>query len=365
MMADTTDTTPVTAGIPGALAAVYGEVAAIEARPPVDQGVSDETERSMMQRQGVFRLRSVPCSPSLRMERCWLFLTSFRDDRQGAVAIMVALLSVVLIGFAALAIDGGHLYWTRTQLQGAADASALAGVVVIPTNTGTLGTTEQSTIVGEARTYAQKNMSLANHGNIVATSDVKPGHWDPDTRTFYALSDIPTGEKADAVKVIARRAQVNGNPLGLFFAAVIGFRQTDVTAKAVAYAGPGDGTACILSLNKTEKNAIQITGTNNTDLGKCGIAAWSDDPEGITTTGTADIAVGEVCIAGGIKESGGVSWYPDPPDITEGCDYMPIDPLAYMQPPPVVPVCDAAHTDLILYRTRFLGHKFVSCGGPE
>ncbi len=21
--------------------------------------------------------------------------------------------------------------------------------------------------------------------------------------------------------------------------------------------------------------------------------------------------------------------------------------------------------DLILYRTRFLGHKFVSCGGPE
>ena len=82
-------------------------------------------------------------------------------------------------------------------------------------------------------------MSLANHGNIVATSDVKPGHWDPDTRTFYALSDIPTGEKADAVKVIARRAQVNGNPLGLFFAAVIGFRQTDVTAKAVAYAGPG------------------------------------------------------------------------------------------------------------------------------
>ena len=22
-------------------------------------------------------------------------------------------------------------------------------------------------------------------------------------------------------------------------------------------------------------------------------------------------------------------------------------------------------TDIVLYRTRFLGHKFVSCGGPE
>ena len=65
----------------------------------------------MMQRDGVFR-----------------FLTSFRDDRQGAVAIIVALLSVVLIGFAALAIDGGYLYWTRTQLQVAADAAALASL---------------------------------------------------------------------------------------------------------------------------------------------------------------------------------------------------------------------------------------------
>jgi len=44
----------------------------------------------------------------------------------GATAIIVAILLVVIIGFSALVIDVGHLYEVRRQLQSAADAAALA-----------------------------------------------------------------------------------------------------------------------------------------------------------------------------------------------------------------------------------------------
>jgi len=48
-------------------------------------------------------------------------------DESGAVLILVALLIVVLMGTAALAVDGGSLYQARRQMVNAADAAALAG----------------------------------------------------------------------------------------------------------------------------------------------------------------------------------------------------------------------------------------------
>jgi Flp pilus assembly protein TadG len=52
--------------------------------------------------------------------------TGTRAHQRGAVAIIVGLLIVVLVGFVGLALDGGHLYLTKTELQNSADACALA-----------------------------------------------------------------------------------------------------------------------------------------------------------------------------------------------------------------------------------------------
>jgi hypothetical protein len=49
-----------------------------------------------------------------------------RQAQRGVVAIIVGLSIAVLIGFLGLAIDGGHLYVTKTELQNGADACALA-----------------------------------------------------------------------------------------------------------------------------------------------------------------------------------------------------------------------------------------------
>jgi Flp pilus assembly protein TadG len=47
-------------------------------------------------------------------------------EQRGAVAIIVGLVLAVLMGFAGLALDVGHLYVEKTELQNAADACALA-----------------------------------------------------------------------------------------------------------------------------------------------------------------------------------------------------------------------------------------------
>ncbi len=56
-----------------------------------------------------------------------VFKKSMITDQKGAVAVIVAVCLVVFVGFTALAVDVGHLYVVRNELQNAADAGALAG----------------------------------------------------------------------------------------------------------------------------------------------------------------------------------------------------------------------------------------------
>ena len=70
----------------------------------------------------------------------------FKGQR-GVTAVIVALLMVVLIGFGALAVDMGHLYLVRNELQKASNAGALAEAQAIYTEDGTAvneGTNETS-----------------------------------------------------------------------------------------------------------------------------------------------------------------------------------------------------------------------------
>ena len=47
-------------------------------------------------------------------------------DRSGATSILAALLAMIVVGFSALAIDGGYLYLQSRRLQGTADLAAIA-----------------------------------------------------------------------------------------------------------------------------------------------------------------------------------------------------------------------------------------------
>jgi Flp pilus assembly protein TadG len=141
--------------------------------------------------------------------------------KRGAVAVLTVVMLVVLIGFASLTIDVGVMFNTRAELQNTADAAALAGAQMLPD-----GAAARQTAVE----YANRNSS--RHGIVVANSDVVLGHWDAAAAVF-----TPGGAPVDAVHVLARCTESNGNPLKLFFAPILGISQTDVSASATASFG--------------------------------------------------------------------------------------------------------------------------------
>ena len=187
-------------------------------------------------------------------------------DRDGAVAVMMAAMLPALVAFAALAIDMSYAYWTRTQLQHAASAAALAGVQEIVDEAPADGQPDDGVYRKTAIEFAYKNMREYRFGKVIQSScgnyipatnkvsgnaecaDVKVGNWNPDARIFTAWDDTgfnPATMKLDAVRVWTRKAQMNGNPLNLFLSAYVGLAQTDINTVAIAWAkGGGEDTSC-------------------------------------------------------------------------------------------------------------------------
>ena len=155
------------------------------------------------------------------------------NARRGTVVVFTAVSLTVLIGFTALAIDVGYMYAVQADLQEAADAAALAGAQLLP---------DDVAAVTEAIDYADYN--LPGYGMVLDPSDVEIGNWDTVAKVFAVA-----GTPVNAVRVQTRRAEVNGNPLSMFFAGVLGVTQADVSATATARASsayPGTGSRVLI-----------------------------------------------------------------------------------------------------------------------
>lgn len=171
------------------------------------------------------------------------------NNQHGVTAIVVAICLFALIAFVSLAIDVGHLYVAKNELQNAADAGALAGAL-------NLFTEDMQSIQTIANQFAF-DAAIANiaDGNPVDVldplsnnGDVQRGHWSLLTRTFTpnsSLAVLPLLGKStteldtdtnfiNAVRVAARR---DNKSITAFFASVLGFSGFTGIAEAVAYVG--------------------------------------------------------------------------------------------------------------------------------
>ena len=283
-------------------------------------------------------------------------IRELKRDQRGAVAVVVALSLVVILGVAALAVDASYLYSLRAQLQATADSAALAGASQLPDADDTANT---------AVLYAGKNMPSATHGTVLAAPDVTLGRWDDETRIFD-----PTGTPVNAVQVVARRSEANDNAAELYFARVLGFHETDVNTAAVAWNGGRGAEFCILSLDESAMGAFTANGTNSLDLGECGIGVRSGHPsQGMRLPGTVDITAGLLCVEGGAQVGGAVTLIPNAEILETGCS-PPEDPLADELSPPVVGSCDFG-TDITPYSFSGSGvpvaplQPGVYCGGID
>jgi Flp pilus assembly protein TadG len=131
-----------------------------------------------------------------------------RDER-GAAAVLIALVLVPLLGFAAIAVDVGAVYAERARLQTAADAAALA---------------------------VAQDCARGNCGDMQATASAMVAANDPDVATAPpVLSNSPLSVTVSGDK-----------PTHHWFAPVLGIDSTQVRASAtVAWGEPGAGTAVL------------------------------------------------------------------------------------------------------------------------
>jgi len=177
------------------------------------------------------------------------------SNQKGAVAVLVGIAIFSLVAFSALAIDLGHLYVVKNELQNAADAGALAAADVLILNTGTednpvLVINTNANEVGANTAMANKSEKLAVEvtANTDNSGDVQRGHWNPVTKEFNpsASTDVvnialfTTAElnaNSDYINAVKLTAKRKDTPATSFFARIFGYKNFGLDASAVAYIG--------------------------------------------------------------------------------------------------------------------------------
>ena len=147
-------------------------------------------------------------------------ITTAADKEHGGIAVIVALLMVVLLGFAAIAVDVGMLYSERAQLQNGSDAAALMVAQKCARNAAD----------ENCSTSAPLAPSLANGNALDGNSGVKSITLDKTGRTVT----VTTG---------AKQTGSAPNTVSLFFAKALGIPSAEVSAtSSVRWGSPVEGT---------------------------------------------------------------------------------------------------------------------------
>jgi Flp pilus assembly protein TadG len=240
-------------------------------------------------------------------------MRKFVSDQRGAVIVYVTIGLGVFMGFSALAIDGSYLFLMSNRAQSAADAAALAAASQLP---------DEAAAESVAIEYAEKNLDVADYGNVLAATDVEFGTWDADTRTF-SLGISP----ADAVRATVRMSNDNANPIQLFFANALGHSETGVVASAIATSGGNVnavGEACLQALNPTDEDSFRVVGTAVIHGEGCNIQVDSCHPTSafrasgdpnIDLTVELDeggVSSGDLNVCGGLNVTPNVDLPPEP-----------------------------------------------------
>ncbi|MDP1549294.1 MAG: pilus assembly protein TadG-related protein [Nitrosomonas sp.] len=171
-------------------------------------------------------------------ERRWTGNLSIGKE-QGVVAIMVALLMVVLVGFVGLALDLGKLFVTKTELQNSADACALAAARELTgANNNQLTLAEAAGIaVGTSNSVQFQNNVVTINSDGVTFSDAINGTY----QTKDAVARVLT------MKFV--RCTVERTGIANWFVQVSGNQRVAATAVATLSSGQ---TTCGLPITVCE-----------------------------------------------------------------------------------------------------------------
>jgi hypothetical protein len=223
--------------------------------------------------------------------------------RRGAVAVLVAVCLTVVVGFAAIAIDGGLLLDDRRQAQSAADTAALAAADDLFANWQTnQGLDPLGTAKAKAIALATANGFPNTQVNIPALSGSFAG------RPGYAEVIVTYNQK---------RA----------FSAIWGTGDLPVTGRAVSQGRWVPFKMGILVLNPTAPGALTNTGGGTMTVVGVPTIVDSNSPFAATATGGGTCISSEFDITGVPGISGSGTWqgtiYSGQPPTPDPLKYLP------------------------------------------
>ncbi len=156
---------------------------------------------------------------------------------RGAVAVIVALSMVAMVGFVGLALDLGKLFVTKTELQSSADACALAAAV------------ELTGISANQLTLAETaGITTGTRNDVMFQADPVSIAGDDVTFSEFLNGAYVTKDGADALKMRFARCTVERTGIPNWFMQVLGIGDQDVGATAVATLSPSQEFSCAIPL---------------------------------------------------------------------------------------------------------------------
>jgi hypothetical protein len=218
-------------------------------------------------------------------------------SERGSVAITVALCMTVLLGFAALVVDVGLNWATRTSAQTAADAAALGGASRLLVDGPAAALVEVQTLLADNVDGLTGVAGWATDG-VEANGEI----------VCWTLPDNPPGPGAgcpdgsNALQVITPPIQVQ-----YAFAPVLGKASNSIKALAAAGVGPAAPNNCVLCLLDTGGiNRLAALGPGAIEVteGAGGIVVNSaDDPALVSING--DITADQIRVVGRFDDGPG------------------------------------------------------------
>jgi len=232
---------------------------------------------------------------------------AFPSDRRGAVLVLVAVSTVMLIGILVLAIDAGNLQRQKRMAQTAADAGALAGAIEIFRNR--IDSVEES---------AQSETKRNGFEHLVGGDVV--------TVTYPATTAPYIGSKFVSVAVERTLPTVFANIFG----------QGSAVIRSRATAGVALAEYCFIVLDPTGADALKLANSAQLTGNGCGAQVNSTSPTGANVSGTqAQITVPFIGVGG--PSAGGVSNISPTPEY----NVPPTpDPMSQLTMPAVPNTCD-------------------------
>lgn len=200
---------------------------------------------------------------------------SKQSRRRGVVVVLTVVMLVAFCALVALAVDLGYLTLARTQLQTAADASALAGAWDMLhgriTTPPTPYTQSESAARVSARYYATSHFVAGATLPTLPDGDITFGRIDLTAGLSAPLVTSGDPTLFNAVQVCVRRSSDTNGEIPLFFARVMGINTGQTQAVATAafmdsikgIKTPGEGQTVMLfpiALNKARWDELMAGG---------------------------------------------------------------------------------------------------------